>query len=102
MAVERIFLSCEDREKYFSEYPNDVTDAIVRLDSQENYIATFFTFEKIAEMKKKHIQQNDFLGGKYFWQSNMILVEICERDTIEQVIQDLWDEGNFFKAFKKL
>jgi len=33
---------------------------------------------------------------------DMILISKCDRETIEQVIHDLFEEGSFFEAFRDI
>lgn len=53
------------------------------------YKRSFWKWEKTEES----------LDGKYFWASDMILIEDLKIETLMQVIDDMIDDGSFFKAF---
>ena len=78
------------------------TDVIVYLESGRKFIASFFTYSNILEMKAHHRNDGDYLNGSYFWDRNMVLVENCSLHSIEPVVKDLIDEGNFPIAFREL
>jgi hypothetical protein len=78
------------------------TDVIVSLESGKKYIASFFAYDNIDELRLQHQLNGDFLYGSYFWNKNMILVEECSLEFIEPVVQDMIDEGNFQEAFRQL
>ena len=102
LGIEEIILSSDSRERFFSEKPEGITDVVVRLSSGERFIASFFTYEKLLEMSRVNESSHKFLDGLYFWVSNMILIDNCEKRTIQRVIEHLIEEGDFFQAFCKI
>lgn len=100
--VEEIHLSSEDRKKHFQEDNKDNTDVAVKFKNGKVYVSSFFSYDKINVLKNINKKENTFLNGKYFWSKNMILVSECNRESIEKVIEDLFEEGSFYDAFRVL
>ncbi|GAB3634734.1 hypothetical protein GCM10027422_03240 [Hymenobacter arcticus] len=78
------------------------TDVLVSFSDDSRYVATFFTYENIARIVKHHQQSGESLGGKYFWASNMILIDRIDRASIEEVIYDLVKGGSLQHVFKRV
>ncbi len=79
---------------------NDNTDVIVEFDNKERWVATFFTYSNISELVEKNKITGECLNGKYFWASDMILVDEVGRERIQEVIEFLINEGEFDSIFK--
>jgi hypothetical protein len=77
-------------------------DVLVRLADGSEYVATFFTYENINRIMKSHQQTGECLSGKYFWASEMILIDRIDRESIEEVIYDLLKEGVLQHVFKRV
>ena len=77
-------------------------DVIVHLVDGSEYVATFFTYENINRIVKAHQQTGEDLSGKYFWASGMILIDRIDRESIEEVIYDLLEQGSFPSTFKRV
>jgi hypothetical protein len=80
-------------------FVDDNSDVIVTLSNEKKYIATFFTYENIKTLSDKNKSTGECLDGKYFWASNMILIEQINRDLIEQVINDMLNDRSFVQVF---
>jgi len=80
---------------------DDNTDVIVTFDDGAVYVATFFTYENIENLRRKNAETGECLSGKYFWASDMILIDKVDRESIEQVIADLLREDSFDTVFSK-
>lgn len=78
------------------------TDVIVLFENGKKYVASFFTYANIEEKRCQNKQSGEYLNGLYFWDKHMVLVEECTLNNIEQVIQNLMDEGEFQEAFERL
>ena len=78
------------------------TDVVVQLENEKKYIASFFSYNYVNEIRREHMKNGEFLNGNYFWKKNMVLVEDCSVNIIESVVKDLIDEGDFEEAFKEL
>lgn len=100
--IAGIYLSSESREKYFAEKPEGITDVVVEFESGEQFIASFFSYQKVWEMRKEYVETGKFLNGSYFWASEMILIDNCEKSTIRKVVEHLLEEGDFLNAFMKI
>ena len=100
--VKSIYLSSQngDNENFNPKRGN--TDVIVSLADGRKYIASFFAYNNIDDLRLEHQLDGDFLHGSYFWDKNMILVEECSLKFIEPVVKNIIDEGNFEEAFRQL
>ena len=101
-SIEKIFLSVDRRkEEQFDPYTGN-TDVIVHLDNGEKYTASFFAYKNIEKKALENKLNENFMGGKYIWFNNMVLIESCTKDLITEVVQEMIDEGEFHKAFLAL
>lgn len=100
--VLRIYLSSESEIQKKQNHNDLHTDVIIELTSGEKYVASFFTYKNMETLKSIHQQKGDFLYGKYFWVKGMLMVENCNRENIELVVNDLLDEGDFDRVFRKI
>lgn len=100
--IQKILLSSETELNDKSDLQDAHTDVIVKMNDGEKYVASFFTYKNLKTLQLLHREENDFLGGKYFWVKGMLMVENCKRQTIEKVVGDLIDEGDFERVFRKI
>ncbi len=102
--VKKIHLSIDKQLEYQDEidYHDTYTDVIVELINQEKYIASFFTYKNLEAQVRQHKETGAFMQGKYFWVNKMLFIENIELETIELVIEDLIEEGNFELVFKRI
>lgn len=77
------------------------TDAIVTFEDGSRWVASFFTYKNIQTLAEKNQQTGECLQGKYFWGSDMVLVDECSRNRIEEVIEHLILKGDFQVIFDK-
>jgi hypothetical protein len=80
---------------------DDNTDAIVTFEDGSRWVASFFTYKNIESLAIKNQQTGECLSGKYYWGSDMILVDECSRNRIEEVIEHLIFKGDFELIFDK-
>lgn len=102
LEIEKIFLSNEFHSETEINPQNTSTDVIVFLKSGEKYVASFFTFLNIEAQRLNNLKTGAYLNGDYFWVNNMLLIEDCSLQKIENVIQNLIEEGDFIEAFRKI
>lgn len=100
--IELIYLSVEKNGTDIIQYDTESTDVIVVLGNGEKYVAAFFSYKNIDLLRQMHYQNGEFLQGKYFWTKNMVLIDNCNKDSIQEVIKHLMDEGNFKDVFEKI
>lgn len=83
---------------------DDNTDVIVTLDDGTKWIATFFSYANIAGLVEKNRRTGECLGGKYFWASDMVLVDEVSRSRIEEITAYLLEEAplEFESLFRKI
>lgn len=81
---------------------NDNSDVYVDFDNGEKYVGTFFTYQNIEWLRNKNIKTGECLNGKFFWASNMIIVDNLERQTIELIINELIDKSEFKLIFSRV
>ncbi|WP_445667367.1 hypothetical protein [Paenibacillus sp. FSL H8-0034] len=80
---------------------DDNTDVIVTFEDGSRWVASFFTYKNIQTLTEKNRRTGECLYGKYFWGSDMLLVDECSRNRIEEVIRDLIKEGDFENIFNR-
>lgn len=78
----------------------DNTDVIVKFEDGTRFYATFFTYENINWLREKNIKSGESLSGKYFWSSDLILVDVIDRSRIEEIIEHLIITGEFVEIFR--
>ncbi len=78
---------------------DDVTDAIVTLADGTRWVASFCTFDHIAQLRANCAESGECLGGKYLWASDLILVDDTSRASLEAVVRDLLDADELRSAF---
>ena len=81
---------------------NDNSDVIVTFENGEKYVATFFTFDNIEWLRQKSQKTGECLNGKYFFATDLILIDKLNREEIIEVINYLINQGEFFTAFDKI
>lgn len=100
--IRRIHLSIVKQGLIVIDYTNENTDVIVEMKDGEIYVASFFTYKNIATIIEKNKKSGEFLSGKYFWVQGLVLIDKCEMQDVVDVINDLIEEGDFQKVFRKL
>ncbi|MCB0535490.1 MAG: hypothetical protein KDD14_25015 [Saprospiraceae bacterium] len=100
--VDRIYSAAAGGGANGEEINGSPADIIVHLTNGDQYIASFFTYAKIEELRRLHRQNGAYLRGCYFWSKNMVLVEDCLPKTIEKIVEHLLEEGEFREAFEKI
>lgn len=81
-------------------YDNN-SNVIVTFIDDTKYAATFFTYDNVQTLRTKNKTTGECLNGKYFWASDMIIVEKINRNEIAQIIDNLLEEHLFDQVFKK-
>jgi len=100
--IEKIYLSLEQFIEEKMDLEEESTDVIVRLENGEFYIAAFFAYRNINNKRLKNQTTGEYLGGQYFWQANMVLIENCSLDLIKTVIEHIVEEGDFYNVFRNI
>jgi len=92
-----------EAEEWSSDYDifDENTDVIVKLEDETKWVASFFTYKNILSLKNKNEATSECLNGKYFWASDMLLIEEISRETITKVVTQLLTNGEFWRVFKK-
>jgi len=78
------------------------TDVIVQFQDSSKWIASFFTFKNIGTLVEKNKQSGECLVGKYLWSSDMILIQKCNRNQIEEVVDHIIKENMFSVLFRRI
>ncbi len=78
---------------------DDVTDAIVTLADGTRWVASFCTFDHIAQLRANCAESGECLSGKYLWASDLILVDDSSRSSLEAVVRDLLAADELHSAF---
>jgi hypothetical protein len=102
LIIKSIHITAQDAGNGRFDPKNGNTDVIISLEDGTKPLASFFSYENINSLRRQHQFNGDFSNGSYFWNKNMILVEECSLQTIESVVNDIIEEGNFPEAFRQL
>ena len=81
---------------------DDVTDAIVTLEDGTRWVGTFCAFGHVARLRANCAASGECLGGKYLWASDLILIDDTSRASIEVVMRDLVDSGDYQSALSEV
>lgn len=78
------------------------TDVFVKFGDGIEWGATFFTYANITSLTEKNRDTGECLSGKYFWATDMILVDEISRERIEEVVAHLIESEEFAFVFKQV
>jgi len=81
---------------------NDNSDVIVTFESGDKYISTFFTYYNIEWLRQKNQKTGECLNGKYFFATDLILIDKLNREEILKVVNHLIKKDEFFTSFDKI
>jgi hypothetical protein len=96
-----IWIEAEQWDKSEWDTDNDNTDVVVEFDNGTRWGASFFTYKNISKLIDENRKTGECLNGKYFWSSDMLLIDVVSRERIEEVIKHLIYENKFEFIFKK-
>ena len=77
-------------------------DVVVCLTNGEKFVASFFSYDQIAELRRVHQASGEFLHGAYFWSKHLVLVENCGPPFVRRVVEHLLEEGELAEVFDKV
>ena len=80
----------------------DIIAYVKENDVISKYSATAFTYDEISAQRMRNRRSGDYLNGTYFFKNNLLIVENCNRSTLEAVVNHLIQEGDFLTVFNKL
>lgn len=100
--IKSIYLSADEQGSEDISQKTDLTDVIVCMENGEKMVASFFTYQYLANWRKNQQHAVENMYGKYFWAPNMLLVDDCSLENINRVIQHLIEEGDFSLIFKRI
>jgi len=100
--IQRLHLSIDKQAVNTIDTIYDYTDVIVELSNQKKFIASFFSYKSIEQLKLHHQKTGEYLSGKYFQANNMVLAENCSKENIMTIIHELIEEGEFNQIFQAL
>lgn len=81
------------------DYDDCNSDVIVSFKAGPEWAATFFTYKNISTLVEKNEGTGECLNGKYFWATDMILIDEISRERIEEVVKHLIATGEFESVF---
>lgn len=102
--IQEIWIESEEKGAIIGgeQEANDNSDVIVRFADGSKAIATFYTYGNIEFLRQKNKESGECLNGKYFWASNMILVDKITRQTVGEIVNYLLSEDEFYLVFDKV
>ena len=71
-------------------------------DDKSKYVATFFTYDNIEYLRQKNRQTGECLDGRFFWASDMIIIERINRKEVVEIIEHLIKEKEFESIFDQI
>lgn len=76
------------------------TDVFIKIiDTDQIYVATFYTYKNIDSIIKKNQESGEYLAGAYFWGTDMILIKNLRAETIDEVVFEILKEEDFNSIF---
>lgn len=99
--IKNIWIETEESSVVFGGTNNN-SDVIVTFSDNTRHVATFFTYENIEFLRRKNKNTGECLNGKYFWASDMIIVDLLNRKEIIKIINHLILENEFDIVFNKI
>ncbi len=99
-AMKEIWIEAEEWESDYDIFDEN-TDVIVKFEDDTEWVASFITYKNILSLRDKNKVTGECLNGKYFWSSDMLLIEDISRKTITNVVTQLLADGEFWRVFKK-
>lgn len=78
------------------------SDVMVTLSSGTRWIASLFTYQRLWALRERHQRSGDCLGGRYFWASDLLIVETIHRPDVEALLHHLLASGEFYEIFREL
>ncbi|AOR28257.1 hypothetical protein FORMB_12120 [Formosa sp. Hel1_33_131] len=102
--IKNIWIESEDKGAIIggTEEINDNSDVIVTFDDKSKYVATFFTYDNIEYLRQKNRQTGECLDGRFFWASDMIIIERINRKEVVEIIEHLIKEKEFESIFDQI
>lgn len=100
--IKNIWIEAENWEAGHWNYDDDNTNVIVTMTNGDRFVATFYTYSNIERLRKKFQASGESLFGKYFYATDMILIDRCSREDIEIVINNLMNNGELETVFRKI
>jgi hypothetical protein len=101
MKLDDIWIEVEEQNEEVDIF-NCNSDVIVKLLDGTRWIATFFTYKNIPTLVEKNRHSGECLSGKYFWASQMFLIDNISRTTIEGTVKHLLSSNKFAEVFEKI
>jgi len=84
------------------DFENDNSDVFVEFEDGRKYVATFFTLSNIMRIMNRYKESGECSNGKYFWSSDMIIVENLNPLILRESIDDLIKNEEFETVFSKI
>lgn len=82
-------------------YEDNNIDVFVKFEDGTEWNATFITYKNIYTLSEKNAETGEYLNGRYFWTTDMILVKTIQRKYIKEVIDELINSEDFERIFSR-
>jgi hypothetical protein len=99
--MKEIWIEAEEWSNEYDIYDENTDVKVIFKDGSEG-VATFITYKKILSLRDKYQATGECLNGKYFWASNMLLIEDISRKTITDVVVQLLEDDEFWSVFENI
>ncbi|GHT11369.1 hypothetical protein FACS1894170_04860 [Planctomycetales bacterium] len=77
---------------------NDNVDVVISI-ADKIFSATFFTLQNVSELMAKWEKTGECQTSAYFWAVDSVIVHKLDVISIESVIAELLENGEFYKVF---
>lgn len=102
LTIKQIYSSLSEENSGEAAVRHGPADIVVKLANGEEYVASFFSYDKIEALRREHRISGDYLNGEYYWNKYMVLVEDCRLPAVERVVNHLLEEGEFGEVFARV
>lgn len=95
-----VWIEEEECKEHKNDITKDNTDVVVEFEDGTRFWASFFTYDNINWLREKNVNTGECLNGKYFWSSDLIIVDKISRSRIEEIIKHLIKTNEFRQIFR--
>ena len=81
---------------------DDNLDVIVTFPDRSRWIASFFTYQNIQNLREKNQRTGECMSGTFFKASDMVLIDVATRERIEKVIEYAINNDEFTFLFTRI
>ena len=96
--ISKVWISAESWAPGEWNPRDDAVDVIATLSDGSRWSATMCSFDHVAALREQAAESGECLQGRYVWAAGLILVADTSRPSVEAVLRDLLESGEFHAA----